>query len=136
MEKRGSGLTQNQRLYFLNGWCPSVSASEGPPGFPFKNKREYRSLYFNHRSEIFAAANVSAKDRAPLEDMDWDRLRPAAWWEFEGPEKRLFCHNPHAEFDCLERHGLASDRDKEIMAEIHQQKEELKNRRKCFRLEE
>jgi len=136
MEECRSGLTRNQILYFLNGWCFSAPPSEGLPDFPFGSKKEYRKLYFKYRSEILAAVNISSKDRVPFEDMDWDRLRPAVWWELEGPEKRLFWHHPQAEFDCLERHGLVNDRDREIMAEIRQEKENLEARRKCFRLEE
>jgi hypothetical protein len=134
--KQRNKLTQNQKLYFFNGWCFSVLPSEGNMDFPFSNKKEYQTLYFKYRSEILAAVNILAKDLAPFEDMDWDRLRPAAWWELEGPEKKLFWHSPQAEFDCLERHGLVNDRDREIMAEIGQEKVNVEARRKCFRLEE
>jgi hypothetical protein len=134
--EQNKGLTQNQKLYFLNGWCLSVLPSEGSPDFPFRSEKEYRTLYFKYRSEILATVNISLKDRAPFEDMDWDRLRPAAWWEFEGPEKQLFWHNPQAELGCLERYGLVNSRDREITAEIRQEKENLEARRKCFRLEE
>jgi len=135
-QEQTKGLTQNQRLYFFNGWCFSALPGEGSQDFPFKSEKEYRTLYLKYRSEILAAVNISLKDRAPFEDMDWDRLRPAAWWELEGPEKRLFWHNPRAEFDCLERHGLVNDRDREIMTEIRQEKVNVEVRRKCFRLEE
>lgn len=134
--KQKRDLTQNQKLYFFNGWCLSVSPSEGTPGFPFRSKRAYRRLYFKYRSEILAAVNVSPKDRSPSEDMDWDRLRPASWWKFEGPEKKNFWHNPQAEFDCLERYGLVNDRDKEIMTEIRQERKIPEIRRTCFRIEE
>ncbi len=135
-QKERKGLTENQKLYFLNGWCLSVLPGDGAPGFPFASKREYETLYFEYRSEILAAVNISPKDREPYKDLDWDRLRPVAWWEFEGPEKRVFWHNPQAEFDCLERHGLVNDRDRVVMAEIGREREIPEVRRKCFRLEE
>lgn len=62
------GLTDDQREFLLYG--RNLLTGD----FPFKNERHRKELYFQHQEELLEAVGPDK--------------RPAAWWNFESPERR------------------------------------------------
>jgi len=63
-------LTREQREHLIFGY----TILDGIDNFPFKSKKERKRLYFQHKDELLEATGQNR--------------RPAAWWDFESPEKR------------------------------------------------